>query len=487
VPAAPKRLAVARFEFKTNAFCPLPLTLEDLQGAEWKGADEGHAALAAHHERDTALGAVARFAQSRTDWAVSVLRCVAAMPAGPLEDAAFEAVLEDIVTGLRRGEWDAVYLCLHGACSTPTRASADADLVAAVRDAIGPVPLAASFDTQANLDPQTLALLDIATGGGFDPGGTAEAAGRALRLLVDKAEGRSDPRGSLQSTGWMLPRLNQRASRAALDALQEAAALLRSSVILDVSFFTGFPYADTPHCGAKVLVWADGDPAMARHAAAQLVGAWETQRAQFRLALPGAHAALAEALKSTEALTVVTDGSDDPMSGGLADTPALLRALLDLAPDRPAVFACLTDADTVARAHAAGTGAELDVELGAKHSRDFGATVPVRVRIARLSDGRYRSEAAASGGCDRDVGRSAVLETGRIAIIVTERRAFPADPAFLQLHGITLADVALLCLKAHNAAAAGLGAISYRVIDCDAPGPVTADLRALPFERLRLR
>src|SRR5690554_743243 len=88
-----KRLAVARFWYEGNAFCPIPCRAADFERREWL---EGSAALDAAQGTATELGAVADFAGSHPEWDVVVLRCASALPAGPIDDVVFDRLREDI-------------------------------------------------------------------------------------------------------------------------------------------------------------------------------------------------------------------------------------------------------------------------------------------------------------------------------------------------------------------------------------------------------
>ena len=88
-----KRLAVARLWLEVNSFSPVPTVLEDFEAKEWvRGPD----VLKTFAGTPTELGAVAAFAEAHPDWDVQVLRCAAAEPGGPMDDALFDSDLTRI-------------------------------------------------------------------------------------------------------------------------------------------------------------------------------------------------------------------------------------------------------------------------------------------------------------------------------------------------------------------------------------------------------
>lgn len=481
----PKKLAVARFWFQGNTFCPIATTLDSFSDREWR---EGEAALAADRGENTELAAVGDFAGEHPDWEVSVLRCASANPAGPIEERVFAQLMGEIVRALAGTRWDAVYLSLHGAAVTTERQNPDLDLVRAVRETIGSSLLGASFDLRANLAPELAGLLDFASGHRTYPHGDwRSTAARVLARLFQAERGEIRPVGFIAHTGLAFPDLNMGTATGPMAELIGQARDLDCASLLDASVFSGFAYADTPQSGASAMVFADGDRPMAEYAARELAREIAARKTALRAALPGPHQALREALRSESGLVAVTDPADSPSSGGMADTPGLLRAALDARPPVPAVFAYFADPEAVAAAARCGCGGIVETALGAKKSRDFGASIPVRARVSRLTDGRYRNRGPLEPGRPVDVGKSALLEVSGIQVIVTERCVPADDPAFFDLHAIDLRQTRLLCVKGGDRFRAAMGPLCARMIDCDAPGPAAADLGALPFRNVRPR
>ena len=252
-----------------------------------------------------------------------------------------------------------------------------------------------------------------------------------------------------------------------------------------------------PQAGASVTVCADGDTALAVRTAAELAAGFRARRDDFLIRLPGPEAALREALNGKGQGAVarpvaVLEPADNPMFGGIGDTPGLFRALLAARPGmNPAarvVFAFFWDPELVARAQAAGPGAALDGALGGRLTGDFGPPVAVRTRVARLTDGRFVNQGPMERGLPVDLGPTAVLELARelvgIEVIVTSACVSPNDETYFALHGIELARLDLLCVKAKNHLRAAFAQSFTRLVDADTPGPAALDLSKLPFRRV---
>jgi len=271
--------------------------------------------------------------------------------------------------------------------------------------------------------------------------------------------------------------------------LEDAARAATTGAIREVSVCGGFPYADTEHAGASVLVVSDAsrDPegAAAARVADTMMERIRTLSPAFDVRLPSPAEAVGAALASKLQGTIaITDAADNPMSGGGCDTPALFRALLDARVDASALFASFCDPAVVIAARRAGPGASLAITLGARHGTSFGPPVPVRATVERLTEGKFRNTGPMETGVERCFGGSVLLvvdDQPNLRLIVTEAVVPADDPAFYALHGIDVASLRLLCVKAKNHFRAAFAQRCAAIIDCDAPGPACLDLSKLPF------
>jgi microcystin degradation protein MlrC len=486
-----RRVAVARLWFEGNRFSPTLTGPGDFARREWRiGAD----AIDAARGTETELAAVADAIGARPGWRIEVLRCASAAPGGPIDEPVFERWLDEVTGGLRRAPPDGVYLSLHGAAITTRRDSPDLDALRAVREAVGPdVPVVASFDLHANLEPAIVPLLDFATGYRTYPHvDMRETAARALDALAARLDGGERTHGAIVPLGRMLPSFNMRTDAGPMHALQALArAAERDGDALDASLFGGFPYADTAASGASAMAWAR-DAGTAVRVAQRLADAMASRAAAFEPRLLAPRDGLLRAL-ALEGPVAVTDPADNPLSGGGADTPALLATLLAMRreaggpvaalPPGAIAFAFLADAALVERARAAGPGGALQATLGARHGDAFGPGVPVRARVLRLTDGRFVNTGPMERGATVDVGPSAVLDVEGVALVVTSAVGAANDPGFFALHGIEPDTTRLLVVKAKNHFRAAFASRLRAIVDVDCPGPAAADLSTLPFSR----
>lgn len=483
-----KRIAVVHFAHEGNSFSPVLTTLEDFRRNLW---EKGAGVPGRFRRTNTEVGGAVDFLESpaAAGWEASWLRITAASPSGPLAPGVYEALLEEILEDLRTGgPWDAVYLALHGSLNADGRPDADVHTVRAVRDLLGAVPIGATFDLHANVTQEQVDAFDIGIGYKCHPHtDMAECAQKCLRLLLDRADGRLDPVGVLVKGDFMFPSINARTTDG---PMAEVAALARELEarhgLLDVTPFHAYAYGDSPAAGASVMVHAQaGDRATAEAVGREVLEAMRSRLDRLFVRLPGIAEGLGRALDLTrrgQGPVAVIDAADHPGAGAIADTPELFRALVAARPQVPAAFVFFFDPQTVAAAREAGVGATLEVRLGGRLTDWFGPPVAVTARVERLTDGRFVNVGPFENGLAVDYGDTAVLDVDGIKVVVCSVCRGVSDPAFFTLHGIDLATLGVLAVKAKNQFRAGFRESFREMIDIDAPGPATFDFSALPWK-----
>ena len=475
-------IAVARLWFEGNSFTPVPTLRSAFESREWASGPE---ALARYAGTATELGALGSFLAARPDWRATILTCTGAQPGGPMADDAMAAWREEVEAALKAHHYDGVYLSLHGACVTESDPEADATTIARIRAIVGrDVPITASFDFHANMAPEIAQWLDGASAYRTYPHIDMDAAAtRALRQLERRLSGAPRAHGYIAKRPMVLHSFHMRHEAGPMAEVWAEAAAAEQAPIIDASIFGGFAWGDSPHAGPSAMVWAE-DAGAARDLAERLADAIASRRARFAVTLPDPATALAQALAAPPGLVALLDPADNPLSGGIADTPEMLRTLINARLEVPAVFAFLHDPASVAAAWEAGAGATLTRHLGASITEMFGRPVITDVVVERLTDGRFINEGPMERGAPVDLGPSCVLRVGNLRIICTSLKESAVDPGFFALHGIDLSATRLLANKGKNHFRAAFKDRCVAIIECDAPGPAALDLAALPWRHV---
>jgi microcystin degradation protein MlrC len=256
--------------------------------------------------------------------------------------------------------------------------------------------------------------------------------------------------------------------------------------VSSVCLAPGFPAADVADCGPSV--YACGSDAFCvattvRELAAQL----RRREGEFALELHSIDAALAEVARSAPGRgrpVILADTQDNPGAGGYADTMSLTKALLDRRFEH-VLSGVICDPEAAARAHAAGEGAEVELQLGARSGFPGESPLAARFRVESLGDGRFVGTGPFYRGARFELGPMALLRADGLRIAVASRKQQAADQAMFRHLRVEPADHAVLTLKSSVHFRADFGPIASRILVVEAPGPNTADPAKLPFRKLR--
>ena len=468
------RIAIARLWHEGNSFTPVPTRLADFRQKEWV---QGAEAIAFYKGSRTELGAAVDYFEENRALTPVFLRCAAAGPGGPVEEEDLQRIVGEILEGLVVSNADALYLSLHGALIGTETLRADLSLLRGCRQSLGSKRLAVSFDLHANLDPEIADLVDVLVGYKTYPHvDMYETGWKALSLLAGNSA------VAIAKVGKVLPSFRMRTNDGPMAEIEALAAKRAAETpgILDATPFGGFAYGDSPCAGASVAVTGK-DRITAKALAEELAAEMLRRAPQFAVHLVKPEQAfkhLARRKPRPGIPAAILEPSDNPLSGGVADTTGLLRALLEHGQKYRAVFAFFCDPEIVAQAHERDV---LTVGLGGKH---WGPPVPLEVKVERVTEGRFRNAGPMEKGLEVNLGRTAVLRHGSLRIIVTESCQAPNDMEYFRLHGIDLAEVDLVCAKAKNHFRAAFGSLFDPIIEVDTPGPAAADLASMPFRHV---
>lgn len=471
------RAAMAGLYHESNTYSPIPTSAASFLVSRGAGIRTRYGGT------NTFVGGMLHgFQQAGVE--PTLLVDASAAPSAPIDRDAYEALSADILAALARTlPLDAVCLNLHGAATAQHVEDVEGDLVARVRELVGPGTLVgATLDLHATPTRALVAAADVLIPCLEYPHVDERHRGQQLvALLMATHAGRCAPVMSLERVP-LLPTdgmATDDATTVGAELMNACRAAMAHSRVLHAGFLHGFPWADLPRAGAAALVVADGDPELAQQAAARLAArAWEL-RERMLPSMASVDDAVAWALAHDGAPVVLADFADNPGGGGPGDGTHLLRRLLaDDVPD--AVLGALFDPRAAAAAHAAGEGASIEVELGAHSGELFGPPISTRMEVRRLTDGRFTCRGGMCDGLAVDGGPSARLGSdGRDVVVVSERfQTF--DPEPFRLHGIDVSRRRIVAVKSATHFRHAFAPVAHAILPVDSPGVVTPRLERLP-------
>ena len=137
---------------------------------------------------------------------------------------------------------------------------------------------------------------------------------------------------------------------------------------------------------------------------------------------------------------------------------------------------------------AAGIGAEVTLPVGGKFDLEAigRAGEPLRLtgRVTRISDGKFIVRGPVFTGMQVDLGRTAVLDTGALEIVVCEGRVEPLDLDMFRFLGIDPVAKRFIVLKSKIQYRPTFGANAAHVVECNAVGVGSADFSQFPYKAL---
>lgn len=496
------RIVIARMEHETNTFSPMPTPLIAFGAGNGVGPAFGADARAAMTgARVTMAGMLA--VAARRDCEIVTPLAAMAYPSGPVHAKAYERMAASILDAVASG-CDAILLDLHGAMvAEPNRfgsgADGEGDLLAAIRRIAPRTPLAVGLDLHGNLSRRMIDLADIVVGYKTYPHiDMFETGEHTARLLFDMLDGRIRPVMGFAQAPVLAQTLMMNTNLGAMrEALAGAHWREQDPGILACSVFGGFPQADTRDAGMSVVVVADAKRPGAR-ALAERTARWgadflQSRRAEFVFAETPLHESIAAAARAGQTgagrPVILLDHGDNCMSGGTCDTVDVPRAALEAGLDG-IVVGPTRDPEAVAAMLQAGVGAQVTLDIGGKTPMPaIGIERPRPLRLSgtvrAISSGEYVVSGPIFTGQTLHMGRTAVLDTGRIKVVVTSELQEPLDLACFTSVGVDPLEAKFLVLKSRMYFRPVFEPLAAAVIPCASAGVTSSDNAIFRFKNVR--
>jgi microcystin degradation protein MlrC len=473
------RIGVAGITQESNTFAPRQSPLEDFS------IEVGDPVVASSRGTNTEVGG---FLQELEENAVQVLPLISAwaVSAGPVEDEAFEHLVSLLIKKLAEVKLDGLLLALHGAWLSASYPSADAELLRRIRHAVGPaLPIVVTLDSHANVSPALLTevqgLVGYRTYPHVDMGDAGRKAARVLMEIITRG---ISPQLYLLGIPLLAPPQRATTDQPPIqDVLARLDRELPAELIMSSSLFYVQPWLDIEHVQSSLVVVARApSPEIASTMMSLAKELWD-RRADFHVEWTQPEMLVPEVLKEGKRPTIVSEAFDGTSGGAPGDNPGLLATLL---PHANTLSACLFVVDPAAAqlAENLGLDAEFSGPLGALSDRRFGLPLEIKARVRNLSDGCFVLKGPVFTGRKVCMGLTAVLEVGRMTIVVGSRAVFAIDPELYRSQGIEPSEQDLVAVKSPTLFRPGYASMLNRVIHLDMAGVSRGNLNKVPFEHI---
>jgi microcystin degradation protein MlrC len=478
------RIALGAFMLESNGHAP-PAGRAEFEAACWL---EG-AALAADLARPaprapTALTGFIGAMDAGRPWSPVPLVAAAAGASGPMEQAAFDALLRAMEDRLRAAmPVDGVFLSLHGAASATAEADPDGVLLARIRDIVGPeVPVIATLDLHANVSRAMVEHADVlvafVTNPHVDMAERGAEAAAAMRAML----GGLRPRMGFVKLPMIPPATSQNTDAGPYaDAIAFGRSFLDHEV-MNVSISSGFSLGDTPKNGLSVVVTTRTDAARAQAVAEEIARFIWDSRGRWVARLLPLEEAVRRALDPAAPPLLFADVADNPGGGGRGNTTWILEAF-HAAGVQGACLGVFNDAALAAEAHARGAGARFTARFNRAETHPFSRPFAAEAVVEALHDGRITGRRGIYAGRSVEMGPMALLRIGGLRVAVATQRRQLCEPAMLEALGVEIAALRALVVKSRGHFRAGFDECFTpdRILEVDVPGLTTVVLERVPW------
>jgi microcystin degradation protein MlrC len=470
------RIFTAALATETNTFSPICVDRRAFEASLY--APPGQ-----HPQTPTLCTApltVGRQIAAQKGWELIEGTAAWADPAGLVNRSAYESLRDEVLDQLRAAmPVDAVVLGLHGAMVAAGYEDTEGDILARVREIVGPdILVCAELDPHSHLTPQRLKAADFFVYfKEFPHTDFVDRAEDLWRIAVDTLEGRVKPVMSVFDCRMIdVYPTSRDPMRSFVDKIMKIER--DDADILSISVIHGFMAGDVPEMGTKLLVVTDGKPEKGKALARELGLELFSKRGTFIMPQINEKEAVTEALAGTSFPVVIADVWDNPGGGTAGDATVLLAELLARGAKDTAI-GTIWDPMAVQICMAAGEGAEIQLRFGAKSAPGTGNPVDGTVRVVKLvpnAEMRFGESFAPFGD-------AAHIVLDGIDIILNSTRAQSFDPSLFSIMGIDPSAKKVLVIKSTNHFFASFSKISTKIIYCSAGTPYPNNPAKTPYRR----
>lgn len=472
----------AEISHETNTFNIRPTTLQNFHNHYLLNGDE---AVAARGAKNTVLAGLLDTARDH-DWQVTHVISAAAGPGGRVACEAFETIVAPLIKAATDGDWDGIFLILHGAMVTDFCEDGEGEILARLRAVVGPdLPIAVTLDPHANVTTAMCDLAQILISFTTYPHVDIRATGRrAAELLHRTMMGEICPH-TLRAHRPMLEEAN--GGRTDMGPMIGRHALARAyemrKGVLAISINGAFPCADIAEVGPTVLITCQGDRATHHSIADEIAeDIWDKRFETMNTYLSVSQAAdMARKWDGAGGPLIIADYADNPGSGAYGDGTALLEALLTAGVET-ACFGPMIDPMAAATLQAVPIGSEVTLPVGGKTVPQFGGgPLELTGTVQWSGYGRVVGNGPMLGGLERSFGATAVLRVQGIDVLIVTIAHQMLDLSQFQTFGIDPATAPVVALKSMQHFRAAFAPIAGRIVVCDSGALCTTNYAALPY------
>lgn len=477
------RVLIGWFGHETNTFSRVKSDFDLLTS---QGCWEGDEILEVFRGTPSYLGGMIRCADEK---GIELIPTFGVENAGPtLTDECVDIVLGKILSYIREnmGRFDGICLGLHGAGCSETRDDLESYVLKAVREIVGyEIPITITLDLHGNVTEEMCREADGIFGIKENPHIDYDTTGyEAMDALLKAIKKEVRLQTNVVPLPMLVPITVTSDYKEVKEYLEE---YRRKHNLLELAFFPGFPYSDTPVTNASVFVTTDGDPG--DHAERMAEYIWENRGKIVNIESFSAEEAVAiagEYISGNAGETcVINEESDNPGAGTPGDGTGLLKPMIE-ANIKDSAFGYIYDPEVVEKAFEAGVGARIDIHLGGKIEEEEMHGEPLYlkdVEVCTLSDGNFISTTPLMLGIPGSFGRTVGLKHRNVHMVVASVQNQTYDDRSFFVGGVDISQMRLLGVKSSQHFKAFFRDYADKIIPANPIGLSTRNLKLFKYKR----
>lgn len=480
------RIAIGQLWQETNTF---NRNLTNLAAFKEWGIATGSEVLSKYGTTGEIGGFVEECRAWNPDIELVGLARMACWPWGAVEAATWQTIRQTFTDQLKAaGPVDGVLLALHGAMCAETDVDVTGSLIQLAREIVGPnVPIVGTLDLHANVTPRMMQEADLLVGYHTSPHldhfETGQRAVRGLRQIIDAGV---RPQKYYRKLPMMTPAENHNTFTGPPAPLfRQLEALEKDPRVLSAGLYMVMPWFDCPKLGWTITLHTKGPDSHWDSVVDGIANdCWKLRPAMCDVERFSPEDVVAKAKSLGVHPIVIGDGADATNSGSPGDSTALLRELLKQQPIPHGALIFVTDPDAVAAANKAGVGGAFDLHVGATFSPEYCNPVRVRGTVEKLLQVEFELNGHGGKHMPINMGRGAVVKSGDVSILLTERSGPGSSPLLYEVAGLDPRSCGIVIAKSPTGFRADYEPFCKAVLLADGPGCATPNWPRLKFNRI---
>ena len=410
-----------------------------------------------------------------------------ASPGAIVSDSVVDSLLNKIAKDLSdQNAIDGIAIIFHGATVSETREDVCGDVSEFIRKIVGEeMPITASFDLHANITEKIARNVDfICAFQKYPHLDIFETGYRSIKVLGEYF--RDNRVKTYRTTIPMIASASgYTTDTKELKALMERGhEYVKQGKILDFSIFQVQPWLDVQEMYSSVIVIGK-DEGIAKEITKELaIGEFEIkEKLQGEKFLTIEEIIEKARNNRTGKPIIICDSADSPNAGAAGDSAFVLERLLPVK-DEFNMAVAVNDIKAVDKAFELGVGSVGDFTVGASICPKLSTPVTIYGAVVKcLSDGEFTMYGPQERGEKRNIGKCAVIQTGKLKVLLAYDGKREGDRGFYRFVGIEPELMDIVDIKACTSFRAGYSQITDLIYNAQTTGAAGTDLNALPFKK----